>query len=90
MISRRGLLLGAPAVVLAANLMPVRDWLRLDPLAAGIRYQSWPLDQERPYFHFQGTISHVDRGMRRPASHWVDQMKRYSEMPHYQLIWSHT
>jgi len=96
MISRRGFLLGAPAVVLASNLMPVRDWLRLDPLIRGIRYQTWPFDEERPEMYFQGSISRWSNGSRFagidsselvPASYFINQMGRYTEPTYWQLIW---
>lgn len=88
-LTRRSLLIAAPAVVAAGSLMPVRDWVRLDPLAAGIRYQTWPFDTLRPYYHTVGSIgSASDHGAARPASEWIDSVKRHSREPVYwRLIW---
>jgi hypothetical protein len=85
LLSRRFFLF-APAVVAAANLMPVRTLARLnplDPLVNGLRYQSWLPTDPQPTYYYSGSRTIITGGVK-PLSEFVkDMQEEYGSM----VVW---
>ena len=56
-VTRRGLITGSVCLVAAPAIVKIENIMRIhDPLVRGIRFQSWPWDEERPPYWTAGSI----------------------------------
>lgn len=87
MLLTRRFLLFAPAVVTAANLMPIRALAPLDPLVKGILYQSWPFDGERDIYYWEGYHTLTDNSVK-PLSYFLNklQSRHGTPLPYWKSV----
>lgn len=67
-------LIASPAIVRATSIMPVRPY---DPLVLGVRYQSWPWDEEKPDRDYISGSTQVVDGIPKPLSEFMADSLKY-------------
>jgi hypothetical protein len=88
MLLTRRFFLFAPAVVTAANLMPVRAFT-LEPWVRGIRYQTWAFDTVNQSAWFWEGRHVLTDGSTKPLSYFIECLRQQGgtdSLPYWQIL----